>query len=426
MLDALFGANISNRAPGAAVLVAQNGKVLFKKGYGLADAAHAIPITPQTQFRIGSITKQFTAAAILKLEEEGKLSIADKLSKYFPDFPRGDEVTLRHLLTHTSGIPDKINNAAAPDKLSEPFRNVPYDFDPGTDWRYDNSGYSLLGRIIEKVSGESYGDVLRREFFKPLGMASTGVPRSGAAVKHLALGYQFEGGNFTNAPAWDLSWFLGSGNIYSTVEDLCRWNEGVFANKVLGAASLKAALTPVRTAKNKEDGSNTGYGYGWELSRFRGDQEISHGGGVPGFTSFLLRLPRENFTVVVLANSRPGSPAADPASLAHLVAEVYLGQKLAPRPSYKVDRGVSAESFDALVGRYDYGAAILTVTREGDHLFAQLGPQAKCEIFATSATEFFWKAVDAQVEFVKDEKGKVIKAVHHQGGQTTEAPKLSD
>jgi CubicO group peptidase (beta-lactamase class C family) len=426
MVDALFGANISNNAPGVAVLVAQNGKVLFKKGYGLADVPHRIPITPQTQFRIGSITKQFTAAAILKLEEEGKLSVTDKLSKYFPDFPRGDEVTLRHLLTHTSGIPDKIDDAAAPDKFFEPIRNEPYDFDPGKDWRYDNSGYSLLGRIIEKVSGESYGNVLHREFFEPLGMASTDVPRSGAVPDHLALGYQFEGGNFTNVPNWDLSWFLGSGDLYSTVEDLCRWNEGVFANKVLSAASLTAAWTPVRTEKNKDDNSNTGYGYGWELSRFREDQEISHGGGVPGFTSFLLRLPRENFTVVVLANSRPGSPATDPAFLAHVVAEFYLGKKLAPRPSRKVNHSVSAESFGVLVGRYDYGNLILTVTRDGHHLFGQLGSNPKYELFAISETEFFWKGGDAQVKFVKDKNGKIVKAIHHQNGQNLYAPRLED
>jgi CubicO group peptidase (beta-lactamase class C family) len=435
IVETLFGANIGANAPGAAVLVAQNGRVLFKKGYGLADVPHGIPITPRTQFCIGSITKQFIAAAILKLEEEGKLSVTDKLSKYFPDFPRGDEVTLRHLLTHTSGIhsysekpgfADRVTNSLSPDAVIESFRNDPHDFNPGEKWRYDNSGYFLLGRIIEKVSGKPHGDWLHREFFEPLGMAGTGVHCSGAVLKQEAIGYQFDSGKFSNAPNWDLSWFLGSGDLYSTVEDLCRWNEGVFATKVLGAASLKRAWSPVRTEENRDDSSDTGYGYGWALSRFRGDQEISHSGGIPGFSSFLLLLPRENFTVVVLANSQPGSPAAEPGRLAHLVAEVYLGQKLAPRPSREVNHSVSAESFDALAGRYDYGDLILTVTREGDHLFAQLGPGPKSEIFATSETEFFWKAGDAQITFVKDKSGKVVKAIHHQNGQNLYAPRLEE
>jgi CubicO group peptidase (beta-lactamase class C family) len=435
LTDALFSDAISNNVPGAAVLVAQNGKVLFKKGYGLADVPHNTPITPETRFRIGSITKQFTASAILKLQEEGKLSVADKLSKYFPDFPRGDEVTLRHLLTHTSGIHsytdkpgfmDKVTNSVAPDELIQSFKSDPYDFDPGKKWRYDNSGYFLLGRIIEKVSGESYGDLLRKELFEPLGMASTGVHRSGAVLEHEALGYQFDAGKFTNALNWDMSWAGGAGALYSTVEDLYRWNEGIFANKVFGAASIKAAWTPVKTEENKDDSSDAGYGYGWGISQLRGAQEISHGGGLNGFSSFLLRLPRENFTVVVLANSLPGIPGADPGRLAHLVAEIYLGETLAPRPSRKANQSVSPKSFDALVGRYDYGTAVLTVTKEGERLYAQLGGQPRREIFPKSETDFFWKVVDAQVTFVKDKTGKVIKAVHHQNGLTINAPRLED
>ena len=443
IVASLFGANISNNAPGVAVLVAQNGKVLFKKGYGLADVPHGTPIPPQTQFCIGSITKQFTAAAILKLEEEGKLSVTDKLSKYFPDFPRGDEVTLRHLLTHTSGIHpynekgdfvDKVTNSLSPDAVIEYFRKDPYDFNPGEKWHYDNAGYFLLGRIIEKVSGQPYGDWLRREFFEPLGMAGTGVHCTGSVLKQEAIGYQFDSGKFTNAPNWELSWFLGSGDLYSTVEDLCRWNEGVFANKVLGAASLKAAWTPAKTKENHGDGCDTGYGYGWAITQFRGSSEISHAGGVPGFSSFLLRLPRENFTVVVLANSMPGSPAADPGFLAHLVVEVYLGQKLPPRPSRKVNHSVSAESLDAVLGLYmgpgDYDLAVI---KDDDHLYAQIADSPRVEIFPRSETEFFTKATDAELTFVKDMAGKVIRVILLEDGlnwrtglQTIDARRLAD
>jgi CubicO group peptidase (beta-lactamase class C family) len=435
MADALFSQVISNDTPGMAVLVAQNGKVLFKKGYGRADVAHGAGFAPDTKSRIGSITKQFTASAILKLQEQGKLSVQDKLAKYFPDFPRGEEVTLHQLLTHTSGIRsytdkpgfiDKVTSPVEPDELIKSFRNDPYDFAPGTKWHYDNSGYFLLGRIIEKVSGQSYGDFLRQNFFEPLGMKDTGVHRAGLGLEHEALGYQFTGAGFTNALDWDMSWAGGAGALYSTAEDLIRWNEGVFGGKVLKEASLKAAWTPVKTEDNRDDTSGNGYGYGWFMAKTRGAQEISHGGGLNGFSSFIMRLPRENFTVAILANAQPGVPGAEPGRLAHLVTEIYLGEKLDPRPAHQVDPGVSPAALDALVGRYDYGGAIMTVTKEGPHLYAQLAGQPRYEIFPKSGTEFFWKVVDAQVTFVKDSQGKVTKAVHHQGGQTINAPRLAD
>src|SRR5208282_3500756 len=283
LVDALFTRVFTNGAPGAAVLVAQNGTVLFQKGYGLADVAHGAAFGPDTKSRIGSITKQFTTSAILKLQEQGKLSVQDKLSKYFPGFPRGDEVTLRHLLTHTSGIRsytdkpgfmDKVTSPIAPDDLIKSFQNDAYDFAPGKKWHYDNSGYFLLGRIIEKVSGQTYGEFLRKTFFEPLGMTNTGVHRAGVALEHEALGYQYNGATFTNALNWDMSWAWGARSLYSTVEDLLRWNEGVFGGKVLQDASLKAAWTPVKTEDNQDDGSGNGYGYGWSIAHTRGTQEI--------------------------------------------------------------------------------------------------------------------------------------------------------
>jgi CubicO group peptidase (beta-lactamase class C family) len=417
------------------VLVAQNGIVLFEKGYGLADVAHASSFAPDTKSRIGSITKQFTASAILKLQEQGKLSVQDKLSKYFPDFPSGDEVTLHHLLTHTSGIRsytdkpgflDKVTSAVEPDDLIKSFQNDAYDFAPGKKWHYDNSGYFLLGRIIEKVSGQSYGDFLRQNFFEPLGMTNTGVHRAGLALEHEALGYQYKGAVFTNALNWDMSWAGGAGALYSTVEDLFHWNEGVFGGKVLKDASLKAAWTPVKTEDSKDDDSSTGYGYGWFSAHTRGAQEISHAGGLNGFSSFIMRLPRENFTVAILANAAPGAAGVEPSQLAHQVTEIYLGEKFNPRPIHQIDPDVSPEAFDPLVGRYDYGMGVMTVTKEGKHLYAQLAGQPRFEIFPESGTEFFWKVVDAQVTFVKDNQGKVTKAVHHQGGQTIHAPRLED
>ena len=433
--DAVLKRAIKDDMPGLAVLVAQNGKILFEQGYGLADVEHHIAVTPQTQFRIGSITKQFTAAAILKLQEQGKLSVNDKLSKYIPDFPRGDEVTLRHLLTHTSGIHsytskpgflNEVTNTTTTEQIIQSFKSDPYDFNPGEKWLYDNSGFLLLGYIVEKVSGQPYAEFLRKSFFEPLGMKRTGVYRKGLALEHEALGYQYQDGKFARALDWDMSWAGGAGALYSTVEDLFRWNEGVFGGKVLTQESLKAAFTPVKTQENKDDDSADGYGYGWGLSALRGAREISHGGGLNGFSSFLLRVPSEHFTVVALANTLPSGPGADPGPIAHEIVEFCLGEKLPPRavPTPKVK--LSPAALDPLVGRYDYGTATLTVEREGSRLFAQLTGQPRFEIFPESETNFFWKVAEARVTFVKDGNGKVIKAIHHQNGMTIQAARLPD
>ena len=434
LVGALFSRVITNNGAGAAVLVAQNGKVLFQKGYGLADISAGTPITPQTKFRIGSITKQFTASAILKLQEQGKLSVGDKLAKFFPDFPRGREVTLRHLLTHTSGIRsytdmpgfiEKVTAPITPDKLIDSFKDEPYDFAPGKKWHYDNSGYFLLGMIVEKVSGKSYEQFLRENFFEPLKMNDTGVYRTGLALEHEALGYQFESGKFNKALNWDMSWAGAAGALYSTVEDLYRWNEAIFTGKALSDASLKAAWTPVLTEDDKKDDPEVGYGFGWDIALVRGVRAISHGGGLNGFSTVLFRLPRQNFTVVVLENALPGASPA-PGELAHLVTEIYLGDSLPTRPVQAVNTNVTVKALDAIVGRYDYKGAILTVTREQNHLYAQLTGQQRFEIFPKSETEFFWKITDAKVKFVKDADGKVSKAIHHQNGLTFDAPRLPD
>jgi hypothetical protein len=210
------------------------------------------------------------------------------------------------------------------------------------------------------------------------------------------------------------------------VQDLNRWNDAVFHGKILSQASLKAAFTPVKTEENKDDNSGNGYGYGWGVMHMRGALEISHGGGLDGFSSYLMQLPKQNFTVAVLANALPGASGVDPGRLAHLVSEIYVGDKLEPRSVPVANQSVSPKAFDAVVGRYDYGNAVLTVTRENTHLYAQLTGQPRFEIFPKSDTDYFWKVVDAQVTFVKDDSGKVTKAIHHQNGATINAPRLED
>jgi CubicO group peptidase (beta-lactamase class C family) len=431
--DALLAGLVETNDPGLAVLVAQDGKVLFEKGYGLADREHQVPVIPQTTFRIGSITKQFTASAILKLQEAGKLSVSDKLSKYIPDFPRGDEVTLRHLLTHTSGIhsytdePDflsRVTNATTSGAIIEAMKQYPYDFDPGAKWSYDNSGYVLLGYIVEKVSGENYGDFLRENFFQPLGMTNTGVYRAQLGLPHEALGYNLGPNGFNLALNWDMSWAGGAGALYSTVEDLYRWNEGIFNGRVLDPASLKAAFNRVKTTENQADNSDNGYGFGWFVTRHRGLREISHGGGLNGFSSFLLRVPDEKFTVAILANAQPGRTNANPDRLGQQLADIYLADKLAPLPI--ANTNVSPKTYDALAGRYELLGKFLTISRRGPRLFGQYADQPEAELLPQTETEFFVKVVDAQFTFVKDSSGKAVKVILHQNGLDIDAPRVKN
>jgi CubicO group peptidase (beta-lactamase class C family) len=430
--DALLSGLIQTNDPGFAVLVAQDGKILFEKGYGLADREHDVPVTPQTIFRIASITKQFTASAILKLQEEGKLSVNDKLSKYIPNFPRGDEVTLRRLLTHTSGIhsytdqPDflrRVSKATTTEAIVEEIKKYPYDFDPGAKWSYSNSGYLLLGYIVEKVSGQSYGDFLRNNIFLPLGMTNTGIYRIGLDLPTEAMGYTLGTNGFKRALFWDPSWCGGAGVLSSTVEDLYRWNEGIFNGRLLDAVSLKAAFAPVKASEGQVNW-DAGYGFGWFIGHYRGLPEISHAGLMSGFRDYLVRVPDEKFTVAVLVNSSPGRSNIDPMFLARKLATIFLADKFTPLPT--VNTNVLPRSYDALTGCYDLWGVTMTIKKRGTHLFEQIGGGPEREIYAKSDTEFFCERIDVQFTFLKDSSGKAVKVIFHNYGMDLEASRVKD
>ncbi len=423
----------SDDAPGVAVLVARDGKVLLSRGFGMADVSSDVAITPTTKFRIGSVTKQFAAASILKLQEDGKLSVDDKLSKYFPDFPRGDEVTLRHLLTHTSGIksftsmPNFLSTVTAPatkEQIIDSFKNEPFDFDPGTKMLYNNSGYFLLGVVIEKVSGKSFNDFLQETFFEPLGMHDTGVHSSSAAIKHEATGYSYEGGRLIKAANWDMSWTGAAGGLYSTVDDLMRWNEGVFGGKILSEDSLEAAFTPFKLDSGAEPSMS--YGYGWAIGEHRGLKTISHGGELSGWSAELTWYPEQKTTVVVLHNALPQKPGLSPQEVSKLAADAFLWEEMKPIPTFEEDESADPTTFVQYVGRYNYMGAVMDVALEGKQLTAQLTGQPRHPIFPSGDDRFYWKGVDAQVEFLKDNKGQVTSARHMQGGQSFVADRLAE
>ena len=423
---------VKDDMPGVAVLVGRDGQIVFQGGFGLADVKKKTPISPETKFRIGSVTKQFTAAAIMKLAEQGKLAISDPLAKYFPGVPNAEKITLRHLLTHTSGLhsytdrPDFLTSVLQPiapaDLIASMQKDEP-EFAPGTKFKYCNSGYFLLGEIVAKVSGQSLADYLRATFFEPLGMKDTGIYVNATPPPGAALGYAVNDGKATPALDWDMSWAGGAGAIYSTVGDLFRWTEALHGGRVVNAESLKAMTTP-NPLPAGVDGLN--YGFGLVVSEVQRLPTIWHNGGLHGWSSNLMWLPQQHMTFVALGNALPSAPGLAPAVVTHDMPKHFLAAEIAGLPPLAEDKSVDPKTYAAYVGRYDYEGAIMTVTVENDRLFSRLTGQERFEIFPRAKDEFFWKVADASVRFIRDDKGEVVAAQHTQNGISFRAPRLGE
>jgi hypothetical protein len=309
--------------------------------------------------------------------------------------------------------------------LIELTKKDPYDFEPGTRFSYSNSGYFLLGEIVAKVSGLSFADYLRTQFFEPLGMKDSGVHTADAILPHEATGYAYANSSLKKTINWNMSCIGGAGAIYSTVGDLARWNDALFDGKVLSEVSLKAAWTPMKVGSIREP-AGEGYGYGWLVDKLRGLSEVEHDGEVPGFVSHLAGYPSEHLTVVVLDNAWGSLPGLNPHGLGREIAELYLGQKMEARPIPKVV-ALSEEALDRFVGRYDSGGDLLTVSRDGNRLFARRRTWPPFEILPTTDGEFFAKVGDTRITFIKDDRGRVIKALDRYWGPVgSEAFRMED
>src|SRR5580698_3007677 len=322
----------AGESPGLEVAVIRDGRTVLMKSYGSADLEEHVPVSNDGVFRIGSVTKQFTAVALLLLAEEGKVSLQDKLSKYYPNFPRANDITLDEMLHHTSGI---YNYTSAPsfavdgmihrstDEMVEYIGKLPktQDFEPGTDWSYSNSAYFILGGVVEKASGQPLAKVFQTRLFAPLGMTHSALDDETEIVAGRALGYSASApGKFTNAPFISMSIPGGAGSIRSTAGDLAKWNAALYGGKILKAASLTAMLTPGKLNNGENSGTAMAkmmaaagapaatqsakheYGYALFLSEVEGHRKIDHGGGIYGFSAALSEFPDDKTTVVVLSN----------------------------------------------------------------------------------------------------------------------------
>lgn len=308
------------------------GKIVFEKAYGFGDEEWSVSNTVHTKFRIASLSKQFTAACILLLQERGRLTVHDPMSRYLPGLPVAwRAITIHQLLTHTSGIPNytgrpeiaKIDRTGAtPQQMIELVADKPLDFTPGTNWRYSNTGYILLGMIVEKTSGQSFADFLKTNIFEPLRMTGSGYDRPKDVLQERASGYEIVDGHIANANFIDMSVPFSAGSIYSTVEDLYRWNEALADDgKLLSADSLTQMFTEYPEASHE----GQRYGYGVVISRLKfGRLLYYHGGGVEGFSSSIQRYPNDRVCIVVLSNL----DSYKPWELGDHVASGLFGQPL--------------------------------------------------------------------------------------------------
>jgi CubicO group peptidase (beta-lactamase class C family) len=327
MIDAYVRMRMAkDHVPGLSIAVVRDGKIVYANGFGLANVELNVAATQTTVYWLMSVSKQFTAAAVLMLAEEGKIDLNAPIARYLASAPGAwKDVLVRHLLTHTSGIPDytdtlgwgqTIRQDRSPQDLLAPVMVKPLLFTPGTQWRYSNSNYFLLGLIIEKVSGTPWSDFLQRRIFVPLGMTSTHANDSSAIIPGRAAGYHWQNGSLQNAPYVSPSQLWAAGSIISTVEDLAKWEAGLASGKLLKRSTVEQMIAPAKLA----DGGETAYGYGNELGRDHGHRFAGHQGGGLAFNTMLLRYPDDRLTVIVLANLTQ----APSEQIAHKIASFYL------------------------------------------------------------------------------------------------------
>jgi CubicO group peptidase (beta-lactamase class C family) len=523
-IDAVMAEVYKPGEPGAAIIVRKGGKTIFRKGYGTADLELGIPVEPDMIFRLGSITKQFTAASILLLAEQDKLSLQDEITKFLPDYPtRGKKITVEHLLTHTSGIQSYTDMPEwlplwrkdfTVKELIDFFKDKPMQFEPGESWAYNNSGYILLGAIIEKASGLIYEQFLEKNIFVPLGMKHSFYGHTERIIPRRIPGYQKGKDGIINAPYLSMTQPYSAGALLSNVDDLAVWNDAVFSGKVVKKESLEKAFTPF-VLKN---GESTGYGFGWFASAIQGHRTIEHGGGIHGFSTYELTLPDDGLFLAILTNSSIAGRGPEPRAIkiAHLAlgltesenkavalaekdldslvgvyenaqkVEFYLTREGAkffaqeaggskgeafpasseefffkdspyrlkiartaagavtgirlrarlgparvfartnkPLPSPRKVAAVDPKIYDLYIGEYELAPTFtLTISKRDNRLFSRATGQPEAELFPESETRFFLKVVDAQIEFVKDETGRVTGLILYQGGQKIPGKKI--
>jgi CubicO group peptidase (beta-lactamase class C family) len=426
-LDSLISNRLPNIAPGCVVLVAEKGKVVYKKAFGLANIELNVSMQPDMVFRIGSITKQYTAIAILQLIEQGKISLQDSIQKIINDFPyMGHTITIENLLTHTSGIVDyEVMNFPIPTAIRVDFppkliidslSKLPLDFAPGRKFQYSNSNYFLLAYIIEQVSGQSYQDYLTGHLFNPAGLHSTYYDSPAAIIPNRVSGYARNNSKYSNAGYISMTQVYGAGALLSNVEDMFKWHQALNNYTLVKKETLEKAFTPYRLP----NGDHTEYGYGWFIKNRDDYPSIEHGGGIDGFQSDEIYFPQQDIFIATLYNALiNGGDDMSFMGLDNDIATLSVGKQL--DREIRVDANVLAQ----YVGVYEGSNHPVLITIENGQLqmAAPDGGLPKSPLFPKSDGTFFLKVLPLEVEFVKDHD-KITQLVIHYKGQIQLAKKV--
>lgn len=412
-IDAIVAAEYKPDEPGVVVRVQQNGKVLFEKAYGMADMELGVKMQPDHILRLGSITKQFTAVAVLMLVQEGKVSLTDDLTKYLPDYPTGGrKITVAQLLNHTSGIKSYTNMSNFIEiwrkdmtltELIDHFKNEPFDFEPGEKWNYNNSAYILAGAVIEKASGMTYADFIEKRIFQPLGMMDSYFDVTDRIIPRRIRGYgdgETEG-SFANAPYLSMTLPHAAGSLMSTVADMGKWDEALYTEKLVKKDLLQQAWV----GHKLNNGAMTHYGYGWGFDKVDGHQFIYHSGGINGFVTNGIRVPDAHLYVVALSNNGTKGPG----DMTYAIAQTVLGLPVdKPKPIE-----LTAKQLADYVGVYELDSPDQWrhITLEGNQLYSQRANSERFKVFAYGNDSFFFEDHPTRLHFERNKAGKVTSLV---------------
>ncbi|HET9487008.1 MAG TPA: serine hydrolase, partial [Chryseosolibacter sp.] len=432
-VDALFTGWTSS-TPGAAIAVIKDGSIIYKKGYGVANLEYDIPATPVTVFHIASVSKQFTVFSVLLLEKDGKLSLDDDIRKYIQEVPDfGKKITLRHLASHTSGLRDQWNLLALAgwrldDVITKEHvlklvsKQKELNFNPGEEFLYCNTGFTLLAEVVARVSGQTFSAFTDENIFRPLGMSNTlFYDDHERIVKNRAYSYHKEGDRYKKSV---LSYAnVGATSLFTTAEDLALWALN-FSSPKIGDPEIIGKMNTLAVLNN---GKTFGGALGQFVGDYKGMKEIQHGGADAGYRSFLTRFPDKNFAVVVLSNDA----SFNPNDIAHKIVDIYLDvkpeveKKEEPGPEERKKISIDQKTLESYMGEYQlFPAFTITITQENGQLFGQGTGQPKVSLNPISATEFVIAGVEAKIIFEAENNGKAQSLKLHQAGQIMEATRV--
>ena len=433
-VDSLILPQIKPGGPGCSIAVIRDGETVFERGYGLANLDWAIPNRPATVFHIASVSKQFTAACIVLLAEDGKLSLDDDIRSWLPEIrDYGQRITIRNLINHTSGIRDfeslmlaagmRYDIAWEPRQIFDFIvRQQALDFAPGEKHSYSNSGYILLAEIVRRASGLTLGHFAEQRIFKQLGMKNTFYyEKLYQVVKNRAMGYDYDFDHMVYTAGQCDTYTLGPGSVYTTVEDLALWDRNFYNNRIGGPHFLETMVS--RPALSNGDTLN--YACGLEYGTHRGLPTLSHSGWWAGYLSYMVRFPEQRTTVILLANS---TSDVHPSMNCMKIADIYLYDQFPPDnrpapekkpepPAKHIEAVVNPAVYDQYTGRYEVGDFVFVISRDGERLMGQFSGQVRFQLFPESDSTFFLKIDEAQVKFRRDETGRVNRLLWRQSGQ---------